>query len=154
MALQGGHRFKVSMADVFPYGLYAMGVEQAEDYDSATRLRSPSRDKQTGELVWTVTCIDRDPEARKKEVKVKVTAPVMPVLPEEVLPGSGLRAVDFSGLTITPYIEEGRGGGRARMAYSIRAGGVHKQGQAPDQPAAPTVRGNSEGGSSSSAKAA
>ena len=152
MALQGGHRFKVSMADVFPCGLYAMGVEQAEDYDATTRARTPSRDKQTGELVWTVTCIDRDPEARKKEVKVKVTAPVMPVLPEEVLPGSGLRAVDFSGLTITPYIEEGRGGGRARMAYSIRAGGVHKQGHAPDQPAAPSLR--TEGGSSSTAKAA
>ena len=73
MALQGGHRFAVSMADVFPYGVYAMSVEQAQDYDEKSGRRTPSKDKQTGELVWTVTVIDRDPEAREKQVKVKVS---------------------------------------------------------------------------------
>jgi hypothetical protein len=131
MALQGGHRFAVSMAEVFPHGVYAMGVEQAEDFDEKTRRRTPSKDKQNGDqLVWTVTCIDRDPDARKKEVKIKVAAPVMPVLPEEVLPGSGLRMVDFTGLTATPYVEEGKGSGRARLALSFRATGVHAQGAA------------------------
>jgi hypothetical protein len=132
MALLGGHRFAVSMADVFPHGVYALMVEQAQDFNEKTRARVPAKDKQTGELVWTVTCMDRDPEARQKEVKVKVTAPVMPVLPEEIVPGSGIRCVDFVGLTITPYIEEPRGGmGRARMAYSFRATGVYAQGKAP-----------------------
>lgn len=132
MALQGGYRFAVSMADVFPHGVYAMGVEQAEDFDEKTRRRTPAKDKQNGDqFVWTVTCIDRDPEARKKEVKVKVTAPYMPVLPDEVLPGSGLRSVEFSGLTATPYVEEGKGSGRARLALSFRASGVHQQGHAP-----------------------
>jgi len=143
MALQGGHRFAVSMADVFPHGLYAMGVEQAQDFNEKTRARTPAKDKHTGELVWTVTCIDRDPEARAKEVRVKVTGPRMPELPEEVLPGSGLRAVEFTGLTVTPYVEDGRGGGRARLAFSFRATGVHAQGKAPA--GAATVAGRSGG---------
>src|SRR3954464_14632015 len=127
MALQGGHRFAVSMADVFPYGVYAMGVEQAQDYDEKSGRRAPSKDKQTGELVWTVTVIDRDPLAREKQVKAKVTAPYQPVLPGEIAPRPGLHAVDFTGLTITPYVNEGRAGGRARMAYSIRATGLYAQ---------------------------
>ena len=122
MALQGGHRFQVSMAEVFPAGLFAMGVDQAQDYDEKTKNRTPSKDKQTGSLVWTVTCIDRDPEARIKEVKVKVLAPYMPELPPEILPGSGLRPIAFTGMTITPYIDEGRG--RARIVYSYRASGL------------------------------
>ena len=131
MALLGGHRFAVSMADVFPHGVYAMSVEQAQDYDEKSGRRTPSKDKQTGELVWTVTVIDRDPEAREKQVKVKVTAPVQPVLPGEIMPGTGLHAVGFTGLTITPYVNEGRSGGRARLAYSLRATGVYAQGKAP-----------------------
>ena len=131
MALQGGHRSPVSMADVFPFGCYAMSVEQAMDYDEKSGRRTPSKDKQTGELVWAVTVIDRDPEAREKQVKVKVTGPVQPVLPGEIAPGTGLHAVDFDGLTVTAYVSEGRGGGRARLAYSFRATGVYAQGKAP-----------------------
>src|SRR3954470_17573927 len=131
MALQGGYRFPVAMGDVFPYGVYAMGVEQAQDYDEKSGRRTPSKDKQTGEWVWTVTVIDRDPEAREKQVKVKVAAPYQPVLPGEIMPGTGLHAVDFTGLTITPYVNEGRAGGRARMAYSLRATGMYAQGKAP-----------------------
>jgi hypothetical protein len=131
MALMGGHRFSVSMEDAFPHGLYAMGVQQAEDYNERSGKRTPARDKQNGDqLVWTVTCIDRDPEARQKEVRVKVTGPHMPELPDEVLPNSGLRAVEFTGMTVTPYVEEGRGGGRARLALSFRATGVKPQGKA------------------------
>ena len=100
------------MADVFPHGFYAMGVEQAMDWDEKTGRRSASKDKQAdGQFVWTVTGIDRDPEAREKQVKVKVTAPVQPVLPGEIMPGSGLHAVEFTGLTITPYVNEGAGSG-------------------------------------------
>src|SRR5690349_10889460 len=131
MALQGGHRLPVSMADVFPFGVYAMSVEQAQDYDEKSGRRSPSKDKQTGEWVWAVTVIDRDPEAREKQVKVKVSAPVAPALPGEIAPGTGLHAVDFDGLTVTAYVSEGRGGGRARLAYSLRATGLYAQGKAP-----------------------
>jgi hypothetical protein len=131
MALQGGHRFPVTMDDAFPHGLYALGVEQAEDYDEKTKRRTPSKDKQTGELVWAVLCIDRDPEARRKDVKIKVSAAHMPVLPDEVVPGAGVRAVEFSGLTATAYVDEGRAGGRARLAFSFRATGVHAPGKTP-----------------------
>jgi hypothetical protein len=155
MALQGGHRFAVSMADLFPHGVYAMSVEQAEDYDAKTGRRSPTKDKQNGDqLVWTVTCIDRDPDARKKEIKVKVTGPYMPVLPEEILPGSGLRLVEFSGLTATPYVEEGKGTGRARMALSFRASGVHEQGKAPAGSATVTGRSGRQASPAGDTKAA
>jgi hypothetical protein len=119
------------MADVFPFGCYAMSVEQAMDYDEKSGRRTPAKDKQTGELVWAVTVIDRDPEAREKQVKVKMSGPVQPVLPGEIAPGTGLHAVDFDGLTVTAYVSEGRGGGRARLAYSFRATGVYAQGKAP-----------------------
>jgi hypothetical protein len=135
MALMGGHRFAVSMAEAYEHGLYALKVEQAEDYDEKTGRRTPAKDKVTGELVWTVTCMDRDPATRKAEVKIKVTAPYMPVLPPEILPGAGIAAVEFSGLTVTPYVEET--GRRARLAFSIRATGIHAQGKAPAAPAGP-----------------
>src|SRR3954469_6949152 len=95
MALQGGQRFAVSMADVFPHGVYALSVEQAQDYDEKRGRRSPAKDKQTGELVWTLTCIDRDDSARPRDrqMTVKVSAPVQPVLPGEIMPGTGLHAV-------------------------------------------------------------
>jgi hypothetical protein len=133
MALTGGHRFVVSMGEAFAHGLYAMGVEQAMDYDEKSGRQSPAKDKQTGSLVWTVTCIDRDPEVRgTKEVKVKVLAPYCPELPPEIAPGSGIRPVEFSGLTVTPYVSEN--GRRARLALSFRATGVHAQGKAPADP--------------------
>ncbi|MFI7585924.1 hypothetical protein ACIB24_02475 [Spongisporangium articulatum] len=162
MALQGGHRFAVSMDEVFPHGLYAMSVDQAQDFDEKTRARTPSKDKQTGSLVWSVTCIDRDPEARVKEVKVKLLAPYMPELPPEIVPGSGLRPIAFSGMTITPYIDEGRG--RARLAYSMRATGLSAAsigasgqdgaGRAPAGSATSAPRGPGQGRSGGQASAA
>ena len=132
MALENGYRFAVAMGDAFAHGLYAMGVEQAMDFNESTRARTPAKDKQTGELVWTVTCIDREPEIRgSREVKIKVLAPHCPELPPEIVPGSGIRPVEFSGLTVTAYISENVG--RPRLAYSFRATGVHQQGKAPGQ---------------------
>ena len=159
MALAAGHRFAVAMGEVFPHGFYALGVEQAEDYDDRTGKRYPAKDKHTGEWVWTVTGMDRDPDARDKQVKVKVTSPVMPVMPEELAPGSGLHAVEFTGLTITPYLDDSRCNGRggrggvprcnARLALSIRATGVHAQGKAPtgstSSATVPAVAGRSGG---------
>jgi hypothetical protein len=156
MALQGGHRFPVSMAEAFPHGVYAMGVKQAEDFNSQTKRSKPSRDPQNGDqFVWTVTCIDRDPDAREKEVKVKVTAPVMPVLPEEVLPGSGLRMVEFTGLTVTPYVPDVAPGRKPRMVLSFRAQGVYEQGKVPAvDPGAAGVRVSKPVGGPTEGKAA
>jgi hypothetical protein len=118
------------MADVFANGLFAMGVEQAMDYDERTGRQSPTKDKQTGDLVWTVTCIDRDPEIRgTREVKIKVLGPQMPALPAELVPHSGIRPVEFTGLSVTAYVSDNSR--RARLAFSFRATGVHAQGKAP-----------------------
>ena len=130
MALPGGHRFAVSMSELYPFGCYAMDVQQAEDYDERTSRRTPTKDKASGELVWTVIVIDRDPEAREKQVKVKVTGSFSPVLPGEVAPGTGLHAVEFVGLTVTPYVPEVAPGRRARLALSFRATEMVAQGKA------------------------
>jgi len=131
MALRGGYRFVVGMGDVFPAGVFALGVDQAEDFDERSGRRSPAKDKQSGELVWTVTCVDRDPDARAREVRVKVSSPVAPVLPGEIAAGTGLHEVEFTGLTVTPYVNEGRGG-RSRLAFSLRATGMRAAGSTPD----------------------
>lgn len=129
MALQGGYRFAVPMGELFPAGCYAVSVQQAEDFDERTGRRTPSKDKITGELVWTVTVFDSDPQARERQVRVKITGAQMPQLPEEVLPG--LHPVAFTGLTVTPYVNDGTAGRRARMAYSVRASGMHAVAKAP-----------------------
>src|ERR671939_946950 len=130
MALPSGHRFPVSMDDLFPYGVLATNVEQAQDFDEKTRARTPARDKQTGELVWVVTCVDRDESEnvrpKDRNVQVKVTAPHQPVLDGEIAPGMKVYAVEFTGLTVTPYVIDN--GGRARLGYSFRATGVYAQG--------------------------
>jgi hypothetical protein len=74
-----------------------------------------------------VTCVDRDPDARTREVRGKVSSPVQPVLPGKIVPGTGLHEVQFTGLTVAPYVDEGRG--RARLAFSLRATGVHAVGR-------------------------
>ena len=70
--------------------------------------------------------IDADPEARQRTVKVKVAAEVQPVLPPAA-PGSPFTAVEFEGMTATPYVDSSRcqGNGKcgARMAYSLKATG-------------------------------
>jgi hypothetical protein len=48
VALPSGYRFPVLMSDLFDHGCYAMGVEQAQDYDEKSGRRTPSKDKQTG----------------------------------------------------------------------------------------------------------
>ena len=59
----------------------------------------------------------------------------MPVLPQEIVAGSGIRYVEFTGLRITPCLEEPRGGmGRARLALSYRAAAVYPQGKVPAAP--------------------
>jgi hypothetical protein len=81
-----------------------------------------AKDKTSGLPVWQVDVIDGDPEARQKTARVKVASRDQPVLPE---PPAGLPflAVEFTGLTITPYVSQ-----PGRLAYSLRAAGVRAPG--------------------------
>ena len=127
MAVQG--RFRVEHGDVFPHGCFMVGeVAPVRDFDRSTKDAAVQAvDKDTELLVWQVDVIDADPEARNKSVRVKILAPVQPV-PPAVVDGVPFRPVEFDGLTVTPYVDQGncRGEGRcrARQAYSLRATGI------------------------------
>ncbi|MFI0452154.1 plasmid replication, integration and excision activator [Actinomadura sp. 6N118] len=123
MAILG--RIPVEFGAVFPHGVYATGAAEPQTNFETKRQEI---DKVTNLPVWVVDVYDADPEAGGKSaaIRVKVMAKVCPVLPE---PAWGpFRPVEFSGLTLTPYVEEmGRdnnGNIRTRVAYSFRATGV------------------------------
>ncbi|MFI6823235.1 hypothetical protein ACIBJE_20090 [Micromonospora sp. NPDC050187] len=116
---------------VFPAGALCLGVAPQVDFDRRGEADNQARDKETGERVWMVRVMDLDPEAgkfgRSTEVKVKVVAAHQPVPPASAVPGYP-PAVQFEGLTLTPYVDSqrckpGRSSGecRSRMAYSLRA---------------------------------
>jgi hypothetical protein len=118
MAING--RFRVSMEDVFPHGAYVVSeVEQVRDFDKSTRERPVQQlDKESGLPVWSVSVLDADPLARKTEktLTIKIAAPHQPV-PPEAAAGMPFPAVEFDGLTVTPYLDDKRN----RVAYSFRA---------------------------------
>ena len=131
MAFQGAIR--VEFGAVFPDGAYAAGkFEMVRDFDRSSGDRVVQQiDKVTGLPLWVVEVIDADEEARQRTVKVKVAATVQPVLPSPAA-GSPFTAVEFEGLTATPYVDasrcQGNGKGKdkcgARLAYSFKANGV------------------------------
>ena len=127
MALQGP--IPVQFGQVFPDGAYAAGgFEMVRDFDKSSGDRVVQQaDKQTGLPLWVIEVIDADPEARQRTVKIKVAAEHQPVLPPAA-PGSPFTAIEFEGMTATPYVDSGRcqGKGRcaARQAYSLKATGV------------------------------
>ena len=125
MALQGP--IPVEFSQVFPHGVYAAGgFEAVRDFDASSGDRFvQSKDKVTGAPLWSVEVIDADPEARTKTVKVKVTAQAEPVMPPAP-PGLPFVPVEFTGLTVTPYVNQA-----GRLAYSLKAAGV----RAPGRPA-------------------
>jgi hypothetical protein len=133
MAVQGP--FPVEFGTVFPSGVYAAGgVEKVRDFDRSSGDRVVQQtDKHSGLPLWVIEVIDADPEARQRTVKVKVAAEYQPTLPSPA-PGSPFTAVEFEGMTATPYVDSGRcqGKGRcaARQAYSLKATGV----RAPSRP--------------------
>jgi hypothetical protein len=121
---------------IAPHGALCLGVEPAIDFDKRGQADDQLRDKDTGERVWLARLLDLDPEAGKfggsKEFKVRVGAPVQPVPPAPAIPGYP-PAVEFTGVTITPYVdsqrckapEQGRTHRcKARLAWSIRATGM------------------------------
>ena len=154
MALMSGHRFSVDFDEAFPHGVFALSVVRAEDYHERTGKRTPAKDDRTGLAVWTVTCMDRDPEARSKEVKVKVLADLCPVLPGEIAPGTGMHAVVFTDLQVTPYVVEGAPGRRSQLGLSYRATGLHALGKAPAASTPGRGAGQAPSGGSGDGKAA
>ena len=137
MALQGP--FPVEFGMVFPSGVYAAGgFEKVRDFDRSSGDRVVQQaDKATGLPLWVVEVIDADPQARQRTVKVKVAAEYQPVLPSPAS-GSPFVAVEFEGMTATPYVDTGRcqGQGRcaARQAYSLKATGVRAPSRLPSRP--------------------
>ena len=129
MAMKGLIPIPVQFGTVFPDGAYAGGrFEKVRDFDRSSADRVVQQaDKHSGLPLWVVEVIDADPEARQRTVKVKVAAEVQPVL-LPAAPGSPFTAVEFEGMTATPYVDSSRcqGNGKcgARMAYSLKATGV------------------------------
>ena len=141
MALQGA--IPVQFGHVFPHGAYVLSVQPVRDFDKSTREHTvQERDKETGELVWSVEVIDADPEARESTVRVKIAAPVQPV-PPDTAPGVPFRPVEFDGLTLVPWVDGKRCRVRderdkqckGRVAYSYRARAM----RAPSRPAKATA---------------
>ena len=122
MSVQGP--FKVEFNEVFPHGCGVVGeVAAMVDFDASTKEhRVQAKDKDTGVPVWTVDVMDFDPEARERTFKVKITAPVQPVPPEQAN-GIPVRPVYLENLTVTPYLKD-VGNGRQKIAYSLRASGM------------------------------
>src|SRR5579859_1943550 len=125
MALQGP--IQVEFGHVFPHGAFAAGgFEAVRDFDASSGDRFvQSKDKTTSLPLWVVEVIDADPEARTKTVKIKVAAQSEPVLPPAPA-GLPFVPVEFTGLTVTPYVNQA-----GRLAYSLKAAGV----RAPGRPA-------------------
>ena len=129
--IRNGARFPVAMAEAFPAGcaLVPESITEAQDYDEATRTRSPAFDKVTGRKVWQCRVSDLDPElaGRSREVGVKILADREPAPPT----GQPFELVEFENLTVTPYVTD-----KGRMAYSLRATGLKAARQQPQHPAA------------------
>lgn len=122
MAMQ--KRFGIGHGDVFPAGAFLVGaVEPVVDFERSTRenrVQATCRD--TGFPLWSVQVLDADEEASKRErtVSVKIAAKVQPVPPAKN--GLPFVAVEFSGLTALPYVDDS--GNRPRIAWSFRADGL------------------------------
>jgi hypothetical protein len=123
VALQGP--IPVDFGLVFPDGAFAAsGFEPVRDFDASTGERFvQSADKESGVPLWSVEVIDPDQRARARTVKVKVAAQVQPVLPSAPAGGLPFVPVEFTGLTVTPYVSQA-----GRLAYSLKAAGVKAPG--------------------------
>jgi len=118
MAVQGP--IPVEFGQVFPRGVFAAGAfEPVRDFEASKSGRFvQSKDRQSGLPLWVVDVIDADPAAREKTVRVKVASAEQPVLPAAPA-GLPFVPVEFTGLTVTPYVSQA-----GRLAYSLRASGI------------------------------
>jgi hypothetical protein len=129
VAVPNSLKVPVPFGYVFPAGALFLGAEPATDFDKRGQGDDQLRDKETGERIWVVRVLDLDPEAGKfggsKEFKVKVVAPQQPVPPASAVPGYP-PMVEFTDVTLTPYVDSQRCKGaaskcRSRLAWSIKA---------------------------------
>jgi hypothetical protein len=123
VALQGP--IPVEFGVVFPSGAYAAGAfEPVRNFDASTGEKFvQSTDKASGVALWVIEVIDPDPQARTRAVKVKVAAQVQRVVPAGTA-GSPFVPVEFTGLTVTPYVNQA-----GRLAYSFKATGIRAPGR-------------------------
>ena len=119
-------RFRSTSLRCSPRGAFAAGTfEPVRDFEASKGGRFvQSKDKQTGQPLWAVDVIDADPQARDKTARVKIAATDQPVLPAGTA-GMPFVPVEFSGLTVTPYVNQA-----GRLAYSLKATGVRTPGRA------------------------
>ena len=123
MALQGP--IPVEFGVVFPSRrVRGWRVEPVRNFDASTGEKFvQSNDKTTGQPLWVIEVIDPDLQARTRAVKVKVAAQVQPVIPAGP-PGSPFVPVEFTGLAVTPYVNQA-----GRLAYSVKATGIRAPGR-------------------------
>ena len=123
MALQGP--IPVEFGVVFPSGAYAAGAfEPVRNFDASTGEKFvQSSDKASGLPLWVIEVIDGDPAARVRAVKVKVAAQALPVAPAGTA-GSPFTPVEFTGLSVTYYVNQA-----GRLAYSLKASGIRPPGR-------------------------
>ena len=133
MAVPNGLRVPMPADFVFPKSCLFLGVEPVRDWD-AKDADAQARDEH-GLPLWAVRVMDLDEEAgkfgRRTDVVVKIAASHQPVPPAAQHSGYPA-AVEFTDVTVTPYVDASgcKGGAmphrcRARLAWSIRAGGMH-----------------------------
>ncbi|MFB4288972.1 plasmid replication, integration and excision activator [Nonomuraea sp. ATR24] len=134
MAIQGP--IPVSFEQAFPHGCFIVGeVEQVKNFEASTGGKTVyARDKTTGEPIWQVPVMDGDPnlKAGQKTIAVKILSETEPVAPP-ALAGLPIAPVEFTGMTITPYVNPA-----GRLAYSYRATGMKPA--RPKQQTAPAGR--------------
>jgi len=114
-------RFAVEFGEVFPFGAFVLGVEESWAFqEDRTSAKKQERDRETNQPVWIVRAIDANEEAARfgAEFKVKIAAAHRPVPPAKSQ-GFPFPAVEFDGLTITPYANN-----KGRVAHSFRATGM------------------------------
>jgi hypothetical protein len=141
MALRkNGVRLGVGMADVFPHGCHLVpgSITEVQDYDEATGAAQSVGGPGDRQARVPVPGLRLDPEleGRQRETVVKILADRMPNPPT----GAAFELVEFEGLQVTPWVDNGRcqGKGRcgARMAFSLRATGIKAARPVPKQDAA------------------
>jgi hypothetical protein len=120
----------VEFGQAFPDGVYAAGgFEPVRDFDASKDGRFvQSKDKASGLPLWQVEVIDADQNARARTVKVKVPSQVQPVLPSGPA-GMPFVPVEFTGLTVTPYVTQA-----GKLGYSLKAAGVRSPGRPSGRP--------------------
>ena len=122
MAVQGP--IPVEFGQVFPRGVRGGWVRAGAGFRGVEgRAVRPVEGQETGLPLWVVDVIDADPQAREKTVRVKVAAVDQPVLPPAHA-GMPFVAVEFAGLTVTPYVNQA-----GRLAFSLKATGVRAAGR-------------------------